>query len=83
MNKTIYIIHFESYSEFEAVFDDNFQYVSAWDGNDANWRNEYFSDFMKKLGIVVKTELPKKVKSLDLEKVAFKKMYGYDLPESE
>lgn len=81
MNKKIYIIGFEGHGEFQAVFDENFKCISGWDRNDANWRNEYFSHFMNELGINVLTKLPKEANKERLEKVAYKEVYGDEMPE--
>jgi len=50
--KKVYIISAESPFEFQAAFDEDFKCLDAWSMNDANWRNEYFSGMMQKLGIV-------------------------------
>ncbi len=74
--KTVYIIHFETFCEFAAVFDDKFKFIAGWDSNDANWRNEYFSPFMEKLGIKTIDSLPKSVDYYAIERMAYKAVYG-------
>jgi hypothetical protein len=74
----IYVIYFGNYCEFDAVFDEKLNYIGGWDCNDATWRNEYFRGFMKKLGIEVLTTLPSKANAEELEKKAYKEIYGSD-----
>ena len=47
--KMVYVCDIES----EGVFNDKDELLDAWSGNDANWRDEYLNQFMKKLGIQV------------------------------
>jgi len=48
--KTIYHISLDS-PEVQGIFDVNGNLLGAWSSNDANWRSEYFSEFMEQLGI--------------------------------
>lgn len=51
--RTIKYVYTEEYGEIEGMFDENDELLGAWSCNDANWRDEYFSEFMEKLGIKV------------------------------
>jgi hypothetical protein len=53
--KTIWHVSSEDEGEIEGIFDENGELLGMWCCNDAHWRNEYFSPFMKGLGIEVKT----------------------------
>jgi hypothetical protein len=41
--------------EVEGMFSEDGVLFGMWASNDANWRNEYFSGFMKAIGVVVDT----------------------------
>ena len=47
--KTLYFVNTGD-DLIEGVFDNIGKLLDAWSPNDANWRNEYFCDFMAKLG---------------------------------
>lgn len=53
--KKVYAAYTEECGEVEGMFDEDGNLLDLWSSNDATWRNEYFSGFMKKLGIEVKT----------------------------
>jgi len=60
--KMIYIQYFcdVELGEFQGAFDKNGKLIDFWSCSDANWRNEYFSGVMEKIGIKIKS-LPKKM----------------------
>lgn len=49
------VIYYYNYcgdlGEVEGIFDEHGILIDSWWSNDANWRNEYFSGFLAKLGI--------------------------------
>lgn len=51
--RTIYHAYSDEYGECEAMFDKDGTMIGYWHGNDATWRNEYFSGFMRELGFQV------------------------------
>ena len=53
--KTIYHIYSDKDGECQGMFDESEVYLDGWFCDDANWRNEYFSGFMEKLGLNVVT----------------------------
>ena len=62
--KTIYHVYYcsEEYGEIEGMFEVDGSLISYWNCNDAMWRNEYFDGFMLKLGFVVSTKPPTKIR---------------------
>jgi hypothetical protein len=51
MRKIFFVyVEDEDYGEFQVAFDQDLTPIGAWADNDANWRNEYFSPFMRRLG---------------------------------
>ena len=52
--KTVYYVQDEEYGEIEGMFDMQGECLGSWYSNDANWRHEYFEDFMANLGVEVK-----------------------------
>lgn len=56
--KTIYRAFSEEAGEVEGMFDENGELLGIWSCNDASWRNEYFSPFMKRLGITIERATP-------------------------
>lgn len=76
--KTIYIIYTENCGENNIVFDAKFKCLGAWSCNDATWRNEYFSGFMRDLGIEVLEQLPQSVNADRLIAKAIKDTMGLE-----
>lgn len=64
--KTIWWVYAEDEhaGEIEGMFTDEGECLGLWQVNDASWRNEYFSPFMKRLAINVKEASGKKEKEL-------------------
>lgn len=59
----VFIVYDESeYGEVEGAFDESGELIDFWSANDAAWRNEYFSPFLKRLGIETKTSQDQKLK---------------------
>ena len=56
--------------EVEGMFDENDEVIGHWHSNDASWRDEYFSGFMKNLGVKVVSAKPTK-KQVRLLREAF------------
>lgn len=78
MNKTIYIVYTEKFGECQFVFDSEFKLLGGWQMSDANYRNEYMSEFLDKLGITVKTKLPQQANEKQLISKAIQDMFGGD-----
>jgi hypothetical protein len=55
--RTIYYssIEDDDVGEVEGMFGEDGNILGMWASNDANWRNEYFREFMRALGIQVDT----------------------------
>lgn len=68
--KTIYIQYIES-PEAQGVFDDKLNLLDVWSCNDADFRHEYFTPFLRQLDIAVETPTTKQ------EKVMQKKIEEY------
>lgn len=51
MTQKVLIVFSEKHGECEGAFDEHGNLLDFWSCNDASWRNEYFSPFLKKLGI--------------------------------
>jgi hypothetical protein len=49
----IVFVEDEEVGEVQGMFDMEGNLLGAWSDNDASWRNEYFSPFLEKLGIIV------------------------------
>ena len=50
--------------EIGGVLDEKGKVLDCWSLNDADWRNEYFSGFMEKVGIeAVESTSPKHIKA--------------------
>ena len=60
MKKLYFIFSGGECGEVDGVFDENENIIGYWFCNDATWRNEYFSGFMKSLGFECIAELPAK-----------------------
>jgi hypothetical protein len=58
--KKLYIVYFcdDTLGEAQGMFDAEDNLLGAWSDNDANWRNEYLSPFMEKLGFDVAEREP-------------------------
>jgi hypothetical protein len=50
--KTLYLVHLDS-PEVQGMFDASGKLLDWWFCNDADWRGEYFSGVMARLGYVV------------------------------
>ena len=53
---TIYHVWIEDdndLGEYDAFFDEEGNFIHGWDGNDANYRNEYMDPLMQALGVTV------------------------------
>ena len=75
---TIYIISTERFGESQFVFDDKFKLIDGWQRNDADYRDEYMSGFLKHLGIQVKKSLPASQDANKLMKAAAMKLWGIE-----
>ena len=64
--KKVYHVQCEA-MEVEGMFDEDGKLLGAWCLNDADWRSEYFNDFMKAAGIKVVAS-KKKEYILELQK---------------
>lgn len=53
MSKTVYYAQTEEVGEVEGMFDEDGELLGMWSCNDACWQNEYFSEFLDKLGVYV------------------------------
>jgi hypothetical protein len=51
--KKVILVYTESFGECEAAFLEDGTLLDIWSCNDACWRNEYFSTFLKKVGIEI------------------------------
>lgn len=66
--KIIYRFSSEKYGEVEGMFNTDGNLLDCWASNDANWRDDYFNGFMKKIGVEV-VRLPKKFEKKALEQI--------------
>lgn len=66
--KIVYYFSSDKPFECEAMFDEKGKLLGCWSCNDANWRNEFFDDFLEKLGIEV-LPLPKKYRKKAIEQI--------------
>lgn len=59
----VYIVNIEDdeAGDCEGAFDAAGNLLDIWSSNDANWRGEYFSGFMSKLGIETSKSAPRKL----------------------
>ena len=65
--------------EIEGMFDEDLNLIGTWCSNDAHWRNEYFSPFMKNIGIeVVRAPDHYKEKLIKTLRLEWNEVYGDD-----
>lgn len=64
----VYHVYYEN-PEIEGMFSEDGTYLGGWSLNDAVWRQEYFVEFMRNVGVQVTTPETKK-----LEKELIKKL---------
>lgn len=75
--RVIYHFYTVEHGENEAMFDEEFNILSAWHCNDASWFPEYFNPWMKTLGIEVR-ELPANRENDALDALCDHMGYGDD-----
>lgn len=66
----IYYVYYNEEFEYQAFFDENYNYISGWNMNDANWRPEYMNGLFVKLGI----EVVRTWKYPEIEKILLSKL---------
>jgi hypothetical protein len=64
--------------EVEGMFDEKENLVATWCSNDATWRQEYFADFMKVIGVEIVEARGELYKRLGQK---LEDHWGYDEPD--
>lgn len=75
--RTIYHFYTEEHGENQAMFDEDFNLIGAWHCNDADFRLEYMRDWLRALGIIVKS-LPEDKQGAALNDLCDHMGYGGD-----
>jgi hypothetical protein len=51
--KNLFFVSIDDEFEAEGFFDDEFEFIDGWSGNDGVWRGEYFDGLIDHLGYKV------------------------------